>query len=219
MSVQALLTEYGDKYLQALLTTWRLTAVSFAAAFLIGIVITVLRVCPIRPLRLFGDFYVQIFRNIPGAALLILLVYALPYLQIIFPYDVCVLIATVLIPSAFCSEHLMSGMNTISPGQIEAARALGLTFFQMIRRIVIPQALRSTVLPMTNLLVATMLTTSLASQVPMRPHDLTGIVSYINTRDAGGVTAFAISAVLYCGTALVIGRIGSLIDRKVRILR
>lgn len=219
MSIQALLTEYGDKYLQALLTTWRLTVISFAAAFLIGIVITVLRVCPIRPLRMFGDFYVQIFRNIPGAALLILLVYALPYLKIIFPYDACVLIATILIPSAFCSEHLMSGMNTISPGQIEAARALGLTFFQMIRRIIIPQALRSTVLPMTNLLVATMLTTSLASQVPMQPRDLTGLVSYINTRAAGGVAAFVISAALYCATALVIGAVGSLIDRKVRILR
>ena len=219
MSIQALLAEYGDRYLQALLTTWRLTAVSFAAAFLIGIAVTVLRVCPIRPLRMLGDFYVQIFRNIPGAALLILLVYALPYLQIVLPYEECVTMATVLIPSAFCSEHLMSGMNTISPGQIEAARALGLTFFQMIRRIIIPQALRSTVLPMTNLLVATMLTTSLASQVPMRPHDLTGIVSYINTRAAGGVAAFVISAVLYCATALVIGRVGSWLDRKVRILR
>ena len=83
-----------------------------AAAFLAGILITVLRVCPIRPLRLLGDFYVQIFRNIPGAALLILLVYALPYLQILLPYDACVLTATILIPSAFCSEHLMSGMNT-----------------------------------------------------------------------------------------------------------
>ena len=79
----------------------------------------------------------------------------------------------------------MSGMNTIAPGQIEAARGrLALTFFQMIRRIVIPQALRSTVLPMTNLLVATMLTTSLASQVPLRPMELTGLVSYINTRAA-----------------------------------
>ena len=93
----------GDRYLQALLSTWRLTAIYFAAAFCIGILITVLRVCPIRPLRLFGDFYVQIFRNIPGAALLILLVYALPYLRIIFSYGLCVLIATTLIPSAFCS--------------------------------------------------------------------------------------------------------------------
>ncbi|MBQ8092800.1 MAG: ABC transporter permease subunit [Clostridia bacterium] len=219
MSISALLSQYGDRYLTALFTTWKLTALSFLGAFLIGILITVIRVCPIKPLRISGDFYVQIFRNIPGACLLILLVYALPYLKLTFPYDTCVLIATTLIPSAFCSEHLMSGMNTISPGQIEAARALGLTFPQMIRRIIIPQALRSSVLPMTNLLVATMLTTSLASQVPMRPMELTGLVSYINTHATGGVTAFAISAALYCATALVIGLIGSLIDRKVRILR
>lgn len=218
MTISALLSQYGDRYLQALFETWKLTVFSFAGAFLIGILITVMRVSPIKPLRVFGDFYVQIFRNIPGAALLILLVYALPYLKIVFAYRVCVLIATTLIPSAFCSEHLMSGINTISPGQIEAARALGLSFFQMIRRVIIPQALRSTVLPMTNLLVATMLTTSLGSQVPLRPMELTGIVSYINTRSAGGIAAFAISAALYCATALLIGFAGSLIDRKVRIL-
>lgn len=100
----------------------------FAIAFLIGILITVIRVCPIRPLQLFGDFYVQIFRNIPGAALLILLVYALPYLNIILSYYTCVLIATSLIPSAFCSEYLMAGMNTIAPGQIEAAVHLACPF-------------------------------------------------------------------------------------------
>ena len=219
MGITDLLGKYGGQYFEALLTTWRLTAVSFAGAFLIGILITVARVSPIRPLRFFGDLYVQVFRNIPGAALLILLVYALPYLQVVLPYDVCVTAATILIPSAFASEHLMSGMNTIAPGQIEAARSLGLTFLQMIRRIIIPQALRSSVLPMTNLLVATMLTTSLASQVPMRPRELTGLVSYINTHDTGGVMAFVISAALYCLTALARGKIGRVVDREVRIRR
>ena len=219
MSISALLSQFGDRYLLALLTTWKLTAISFTAAFVLGIAITVIRVCPIRPLQLAGDFYVQIFRNIPGAALLILLVYALPYLKLLFPYETCVLIATTLIPAAFCSEYLMSGMNAIDAGQVEAARALGMTFFQMIRRVIIPQALRYSVLPLTNLLVATMLTTSLASQVPLNPMELTGLVSYINTPATGGVTAFVISAALYCATALLIGFVGSRIDRKVRILR
>ena len=219
MSINELLARYGDKYIQALFTTWKLTALAFTLAFVIGVVITVIRICPIRPARIAGDFYVQIFRNIPGAALLILLVYALPYLDLVWSYYTCVLIATSLIPSAFCSEYLMAGMNTIAVGQIEAARALGMTFFQMLRNVIFPQALRASVLPMTNLLVATMLTTALASQVPLNPTDLTGIVSYINTRAVGGVTAFLISAVLYCGTAVVIGQLGSLLDRKVRILR
>ena len=72
---------------------------------------------------------------------------------------------------------------------------------------------------MTNLLIATMLTTAIASQVPLNPMDLTGLVSYINTHAVGGVTAFLISAALYCVTAVVIGQIGSRIDKKVRILR
>ena len=219
MSINELLTQFGDKYIQALFTTWKLTALAFVLAFIIGVVITVIRICPIKPARVAGDFYVQIFRNIPGAALLILLVYALPYLDLVWSYYTCVLIATSLIPSAFCSEYLMAGMNTIAVGQIEAARALGMTFFQMLRNVIFPQALRASVLPMTNLLVATMLTTALASQVPLNPTDLTGIVSYINTRAVGGITAFLISAVLYCCTAVVIGQLGSLLDRKVRILR
>lgn len=219
MSVSSLLSQYGDRYFLALLTTYKLTAVSFLLAVLVGVLITVMRIAPVKPLRLAADFYVQIFRNIPGAALLILLVYALPYLNVVLSYYACVLIAVTLIPSAFCSEYLMAGMNTIGPGQIEAARSLGMTFFQVVKSVVLPQAVRSSVLPLTNLLVATMLTTALASQVPLNPTDLTGIVSYINTHAVGGVTAFLISAVLYCATAVVIGQLGNLLDRKVRILR
>lgn len=219
MSITELLHQFGDRYFQAILMTWKLTASSFAIAFAVGILITVLRLSPIKPLVFFGELYVQIFRNIPGAALLIFLVYALPYLNYIWSYFTCVLVATVLIVSAFCSEYLMSGVNTIGVGQIEAARSLGMTFSKIIRKVVIPQALRSSVLSITNLLVATMLTTALASQVPLKPTDLTGIVSYINTHAVGGVTAFAISAFFYLITAVVIGQIGSYIDKKVRIKR
>ena len=219
MDIYSLLSRFGDKYLLALLTTYKLTVLAFIFSFIIGVVITVMRISPIKPLRIAADFYVQVFRNIPGAALLIVLVYALPYLKIVLSYYMCVLIAITLIPAAFCSEYLMAGMNTISPGQIEAARSLGMTFLQMVKNVVLPQALRSSVLQMTNLLVATMLTSALASQVPLNPTDLTGIVSYINTHAVGGVTAFLMSAVLYCATAVVMGQVGNLIDRKVRILR
>ena len=219
MGIKELLSQYGDKYIAALFTTWKLTVFAFAIAFVIGVIITVFRVSPIRPLRIVGNLYVQIFRNIPGSCLLMLLVYALPYLDVMLSYFICVLIAASLIPAAFCSEYLMAGINTISTGQIEAARSLGLSFLQIITKVVIPQALRSSVLPLTNLLVATMLTTALASQVPMNPADLTGLVSRINTQAVGGVTAFLISAFFYCATAVVIGQIGNRIDRKVRILR
>ena len=221
MSLSALLSQFGDMYVRSMFNTWRMTVLCFAGAFLLGVIITVLRVCPIRPLQVFGDLYVQIFRNIPGACMLLILTSVLPRLNLMISYVGCVYVATIMIPSAFCSEHLMSGMNTINPGEIEAARALGLTFTQMTVKIIIPQAVRSTVLPMTSLLVGTMLTTALGSQVPLRPNELelTGLVRYINSRAVGGIMAFAVAAALYLATALIIGWAGAMIDRKVRILR
>lgn len=96
MTIGELLSQYGEKYIVALLTTWQLTTISFIGAVVIGILITVMRVCPIKPLRIFGDLYVKIFRNIPGASLLIVLVYALPNLGVVLSYFHCVVTATTL---------------------------------------------------------------------------------------------------------------------------
>ena len=219
MGLSELLSTYGEKYLQGLLATWSMTAVSFVFVMALAVVVTVARVSPYRPLRVVGDLYVQVFRNIPGVALLIIIAYALPELRIVLDWRTCVIVTTILLGSAFGSENFMSGINTIGVGQIEAARSLGLTFTQIIRRVVIPQALRTTVLPMTNLLIAVMLTTALGSQVPLSPQELTGVVSYVNTRATGGILAFLVSALCYVGTAFVISLVGNRIDRKVRILR
>lgn len=219
MGISELLSTYGQDYLNGLLVTWGMTAASFAMVMVLAVLITVMRVSPFRPLRMVGDLYVQVFRNIPGVALLIIIVYALPNLRVVLDYRTCVVATTVLMGSAFGSENFMSGINTIGVGQIEAARSIGLSFGQILRKIVIPQALRTTVLPMTNLLIAVMLTTALGSQVPLNPRELTGVVSFVNTRATGGILAFLISALAYVGSAFVIGLVGSRIDKKVRILR
>ena len=219
MGLPELLSTYGQNYLTALLTTWRITFLSFALVMVLSVLITVLRVCPFKPLRLFGDLYIQIFRNIPGAVFLLIVVYALPLLGLVLDYEPSVVVVTVMLGASFGSENFMSGINTIGVGQIEAARSIGLSFTQILRKIVIPQALRSTVLPMTNLFIAVMLTTALGSQVPMSPQELTGVVSYINTRESAGILTFALSACGYIGTALVAGFIGNKIDEKVRVVR
>lgn len=59
----------------------------------------------------------------------------------------------------------------------------------------------------------------IGSQVPLDPLELTGVVSYINTRATGGILAFAVSAAGYALTAVVIAFVGNRIDRKVRIVR
>ena len=219
MGFDELMSQFGDRYLAALLMTWGMTAVSFVFVMVLALVVTIMRVCPIAPLRRFGDLYVQVFRNIPGVSLLVIVVYSLPRLGIVLDYLPSVIVVVSLVASSFGSENLMSGINTIPVGQIEAARSLGLTFGQTMRQVVIPQAVRSTILPMTNLLIAVMLTTSLGSQVPLDPNELTGVVSYVNTHTTGGIVAFVLAAVGYVLTAVAIGWVGNRIDRRERILR
>ena len=200
MGLSELLANYGSKYLTALLTTWRITIIAFVLVMVLSVLITVMRVCPFKPLRVFGDLYVQVFRNIPGAVLILIVVYALPSLRLVLDYEPAVILCTVLLGASFGSENFMTGINTIGVGQIEAARSIGLSFTQILRHVVIPQALRSTVLPMS-------------------PQELTGLVSYINTRESAGVVTFAVSACGYIGTALVAGFVGNKIDQKVRVMR
>ena len=70
------------------------------------------------------------------------------------------------------------------------------------------------------LLIATMLTTALGSQVPLNPQELTGLVSYITTRSTGaGILPFVVSAACYAGTSVLLGLAGNAIDKKVRIVR
>lgn len=217
--VSRLLTEYGPAFWQALLLTWKLTLVSFVPGFLLGTAVAVLRLLPVPPLRWVLTSYVEIFRNIPSVALLIFIVFALPDLNVVIDYEPSVILALTLVCSAFTADYLRSGINTIPGSQIEAALSLGMRPRHIIAVVVLPQALRSVVQPMTSLLIALMLSTSLASQVPLAGRELTSLVSKIANDSAAGMAAFAVAAALYVATGLLIAWAGATLDKKLRILR
>ena len=217
--VSRLLADYGPAFGQALFLTWKLTLVSFIPGFLLGVVVTVLRLFPLPPLRFVLTVYVEIFRNIPSVALLIFIVFALPDLNVLIDYEPAVILTLVLVCSAFTADYLRSGINTVAGGQIEAALSLGMRPLQVITSVVLPQALRTVVQPMTSLLIALMLSTSLASQVPLPGRELTALVSKIANDSAAGIAAFAVAAAMYVVTGLLIGWAGAALEKKVRILR
>ena len=217
--VSRLLAEYGPAFGQALLLTWKLTVLSFVPGFLLGVLMTVLRLLPLPPLRLVVTGYVEIFRNIPSVALLIFIVFALPDLQVVIDYEPSVILTLALVCSAFTADYLRTGINTVAGGQAEAALSLGMRPLQVITAVVLPQALRSVVQPMTSLLIALMLSTSLASQVPFPGRELTTLVSKIANDSAAGIPAFAVAAALYVATGLLIGWAGAMLEKKLRILR
>ena len=217
--IQRLLADYGPAFGQALLLTWKLTALSFVPGLALGVVVAVLRLLPLPPLRGALTAYVEVFRNIPSVALLIFIVFALPDLNVLLDYDTAVVLTLALVCSAFTADYVRSGINTVDEGQIEAALSLGMRPITVITAIVLPQALRAVVQPVTSLLIALMLSTSLASQVPYPGRELTALVSMIANESAAGIAAFAVAATLYVATGLVIGWLGGLLERRLRILR
>ena len=217
--VSRLLADYGPAFGQALFLTWKLTLLSFVPGFVLGVVVTVLRLLPLPPLRWVLTVYVEIFRNIPSVALLIFIVFALPDLNVGIDYEPSVVLTLALVCSAFTADYLRAGINTIPGGQIEAALSLGLRPLRVITAVVLPQALRAVVQPLTSLLIALMLSTSLASQVPFPGRELTALVSKIATDSAAGIAAFAVAAAMYVATGLLIAWAGATLDKKVRILR
>ena len=217
--VVKLLADYGPAFGQALLLTWKLTVLSFVPGFLLGVVVAVLRLLPLPPLRFVLTGYVEIFRNIPSVALLIFIVFALPDLNVLIDYEPSVILTLMLVCSAFTADYLRAGINTVAGGQAEAALSLGMRPIRVITAVVLPQALRAVVQPMTSLLIALMLSTSLASQVPFPGRELTALVSKIANDSAAGIAAFAVAAALYVATGLLIAWAGATLEKKVRILR
>ena len=218
-SVVRLLADYGPAFGQALLLTWKLAAMSFVAGFALGIAVTVARLLPLRPLRFVLTGYVEVFRNIPSVALLIFIVFALPDLNVLIDYEPSVILTLTLVCSAFTADYLRTGINTVDDGQVEAARSLGMRPMVVISSVVLPQALRSVVQPMTSLLIALMLSTSLASQVPLPGRELTALVAKIANDSAAGISAFTVAAAMYLISGLLIAWAGATLEKKVRILR
>lgn len=214
-----LLKDFGPAFVNSALITWKLTIISYSLGVLLGILMTVLRVLPIKPLRLLVGAYVEVFRNIPTVALLIIIVFALPDLNVMIDYEPSVIVALVLVCSAFTADNLRSGINTVAVGQIEASYSLGMSLLKTMFDVVLPQALRSIVQPMTSLLIGLMLSTAIASQVPVPHRELTGLVDMINNETASGILTFAITAAFYVASGLLISWAGASLDRKVRILR
>ena len=192
---------------------------AFVTGFAAGIVVTVARLLPLRPLRFVLTGYVEVFRNIPSVVLLTFIVFALPDLQFVIDYEPSVILTLTLVCSAFTADYLRTGINTVARGQVEAARSLGMRPVVIISSVVLPQALRSVVQPMTSLLIALMLSTSLASQVPLPGRELTALVAKIANDSAAGISAFAVAAAMYLVSGLLIAWVGAILEKRVRILR
>lgn len=212
-----LIENYLPTLAAALWLTLRITGISFAGALVLGTILAVFRISPIPPLRVVGAVYVEIFRNVPLVALVVLVVYGLPDIGFNPGFLPGVIIATTAVGTAFACETLRTGINAVGLGQVEAARAVGLPFVGIMRHVVIPQAARSVVGPLVTLFIGILLSSSMAAVVGQP--DLTYTASLINSKEALGLVTFGVVAVIYATLSLLAAGIGARVEKKVQVLR
>lgn len=143
-----------DMFADGFLTSLSIIVVAMVGSLLLGLVIAACRVSPVPPLRGFGTFWVTTFRNTPLSVVLFACAFGLPEVGINRSFYFFGVLGLVLYTSAFVCEAIRSGINSVSAGQAEAARSIGLNFTQGLRFVVLPQALRTVVPPLGSVVIA-----------------------------------------------------------------
>ncbi|WP_157247908.1 amino acid ABC transporter permease [Nonomuraea typhae] len=163
------LIEYGPQLFQGFLVNLQLSAICTVLALILGTILVAMRVSPIPVLRGAGTVIVNVVRNTPLTLLLAFSALGLSdTLGLIFsqePYDNAfwlVVMAMSIYASTFVCEALRAGINTVPMGQAEAARAVGLTFMQTLRLIILPQAFRAVIAPLGSVIIALIKNTTVA---------------------------------------------------------
>ncbi|MFH0516380.1 amino acid ABC transporter permease [Streptomyces sp. M41] len=168
------LSDYNDPtLLGAFWMTVKLTFFSAIGSMVWGTLLAAMRVSPVPLMRGFGTAYVNIVRNIP---LTVIIIFTSLGLADIFGVTMgasdfgvrgfrLAILGFVAYTAAFVCEAIRSGINTVPLGQAEAARAIGLTFSQTLRLIILPQALRSVIGPLANVLIALTKNTTVAAAI------------------------------------------------------
>jgi polar amino acid transport system permease protein len=153
--------------LSGLRITLLLGVVSIIAGLVSGLFIALTRIYGARPLGIVAKVYTDVFRSIPILVLLIVVYYALPFVGLRLSPFMSAAVALTLVSGAYTAEIFRAGIEAIPSGQFEASQALGLGYRHMMLDVILPQAVRIVIPPLTNNCINVIKDTALASVVAM----------------------------------------------------
>ena len=207
-----------DAYRAGFVTTQELSALSAVLALALGTLLAAMRVSPVPTLRAAGATYVELVRNTPLTVVFFFVVFVLPQLDILLPYFAFAVIALTVYHAAFFCEAVRSGINAVGVGQAEAARSIGLTFGQSLRLVVLPQAFRTVIPPLINVVIALIKNSSIAAAFGVVELTATGT----RLANANGDAVIAILtgvAVCYLALTLPSGWLAGRLERRLVVAR
>ncbi|MEN3314985.1 MAG: glutamate transport system permease protein [Acidimicrobiaceae bacterium] len=214
--MDVVLDNFGG-YVDATVITVELTLLSFAVAFVVGVLVAAFRVSPVPPLRAVATLWVETLRNTPVIVLMYLFFFGLTKVGVSYSPFVSAVIVLAAYTSTFVAETVRSGINSVSRGQAEAGRALGLTFPQLLVLVVLPQALRTVVAPLGSVFIALIKNSAIAGAFAVL--DIFGFSKGLLNADAPPIATLVGAAIAYLVLALPAGWGVGFVERRVAIRR
>ena len=159
------MAQYAPRIVEGFFVTVQLAAVIVVSGLAAGLLLALVRTFRFRPLNFLIVVAVDVLRAIPPLVLIMILYFALPTVGVRFSGFVATWIALAAILAAFAEEIFWAGILAVPRGQWEAARSTGLSFIQAMSHVVLPQAVRLTIPPLTNRTIAITKGTALGATV------------------------------------------------------
>ena len=151
--------------LPGLTATIPLTIISFSLAMVIAVVVALVQFANVRGLKQIARFYIWVFRGTPLLVQLFVVFFGLSRVGIVLPPFPAAVIVFSLNEGAYCAETIRAALESVPSGQMEAGYCVGMSYLQIIRRIVLPQAMRTAFPPLSNSLISMVKDTSLAANI------------------------------------------------------
>jgi glutamate transport system permease protein len=212
-------TENLGLFWDGFLTSLSICLWALVGSLVLGLLIAACRVSPVPPLRAFGTFWVTTFRNTPLTVVLFFCAFGLPEIGINRRFFFFGVLGLVLYTSAFVCEAVRSGINSVSAGQAEAARSIGLNFTQGLRFVVLPQALRTVVPPLGSVIIAMFKNSAVVGAFGVGGDLWSTGATLTSARGLPTLPVFIGVAFFYLLITLPAGGLLQVIERKVAIAR
>ncbi len=205
---------FGKILIPGLTMTIPLTAISFSLALVIAVVVALVQFANVRVLKQAARFYVWVVRGTPLLVQLFVVFYGLPNVGILLdPFPAAVLVFS-LNEGAYCSETIRAALESVPAGQMEAGQCVGMSYLQVIRRIVLPQALRTAFPPLSNSLIAMIKDTSLAANITVT--EMFMVTQRIVARTYEPLILYIEVGLIYLLFCTVLTKVQSAVEKRMR---
>ncbi len=206
---------FGKILLPGLTMTIPLTAISFSLAMIIAVAVALVQFAHIRVLSQIARFYVWVVRGTPLLVQLFVVFYGLPNVGILIdPFPAAVLVFS-LNEGAYCSETVRAALESVPPGQMEAGQCVGMSYLQVMRRIILPQALRIAFPSLSNSLIAMVKDTSLAANITVT--EMFMVTQRIVARTYEPLILYIEVGLIYLLFCTVLTKVQRLVEKRMRV--